>query len=291
MIPHKSGRILPILAVGMLAVSMACAKGSDTSDDSQLNQSSQQSSDSVNLAEEIIWRYDTVIMPWGEVRIDTVALSPDGKKISQPAWMIEEEEMAEIDSDSRYKTLTDADFRKVAAELDVEVAAIMAVVRIEAGAKMEGFWAPGVPVINFDRTMYNQSKPTRNVKASASEKVPSGITSAYGKKEWGQLIAARKVNLDKANMGTFWGMFQIGGFNYKLCGCSTVQEFVDRMCYSEFEQLELFANFIKNAGILPALKQKNWSAFARKYNGPSYAKRGYHTRMAAEYKKFKAQGY
>lgn len=206
-----------------------------------------------------------------------------------PVWAKDVEEMTEEEKATRYTTLTDDDFRKVAGELGVEVAAIKAVVRIEAGAKMEGFWAPGVPVINFDQSMYNRSRATRSVKAPASEKIPSGIASAYGRKEWSQLVAARKRNLDKANMGTFWGMFQIGGFNYKVCGCASVQEFVDRMSYSELEQLELFAQFVKNGGLLDALKNKNWAAFARRYNGASYAKRGYHTRMAAEYAKFKKQ--
>lgn len=191
------------------------------------------------------------------------------------------------DSTSRYDTLTDEDFRKVAEELGVEIAAIKAVVLIEAGAQMKGFWAPGVPVINFDRTMYNRyaGKATPRIGAKG-EKVPSGLTG-YALREWTQLINARKVNARGANMGTFWGMFQIGGFNYKLCGCETVDEMVKRMSTSEFEQLELFAAFITNAGMLPALKAKNWAAFARKYNGASYAKRGYHTRMAKAYARFK----
>ncbi|MDE6297051.1 MAG: N-acetylmuramidase domain-containing protein, partial [Muribaculaceae bacterium] len=60
------------------------------------------------------------------------------------------------DAKTRYTTLTDADFKRVAERLGVEVAAIKAVVVIEAGEKMEGFWAPGVPVVNFDRSMYNR---------------------------------------------------------------------------------------------------------------------------------------
>ena len=66
-----------------------------------------------------------------------------------------------------------------------------------------------------------------------------------------------------------------------------MEEFVERMSYSDFEQLELFAAFITAGGMLPDLKNKNWAAFSRKYNGPSYAKRGYHTRMAKEYAKYK----
>ena len=104
-----------------------------------------------------------------------------------------------------------------------------------------------------------------------------------------QLINARKTNADGAYMGTFWGMFQIGGFNYKLCGCSDVNEFVRIMSESEFSQLELFAKFITNTGMLADLKNKNWAGFARKFNGASYARRGYHTRMAAAYRRFKAE--
>ncbi len=192
------------------------------------------------------------------------------------------------EEDSRYTELTDADFIQVAKELDVEVAAIKAVVIIEAGTQMKGFWAPGIPVVNFDRTMFNRfkNKVASPVKAKG-EKVPEGL-KGYALKEWTQLINARKINAQGANMGTFWGMFQIGGFNYKKCGCETIEEFVKRMAYSELEQLELFAAFITNCGMLDDLRKKNWAGFAKKYNGASYAKRGYHTKMAAAYKKFKA---
>lgn len=195
----------------------------------------------------------------------------------------------EGDEATRYSKLTDEDFRIVAEELGVEIAAIKAVVSIEAGANMKGFWAPGVPVINFDRSMFNRYRNTAKDKSGAKgEKVPSGLTG-YALQEWTQLINARKINAQGANMGTFWGMFQIGGFNYKFCGCESVDEMVKLMSYSELEQLELFAAFITNAGMLEDLKKKNWAGFARKYNGASYARRGYHTKMANAYKKFKNQ--
>lgn len=189
----------------------------------------------------------------------------------------------------RYAKLTDADFEKVARQLDVETAAVKAVVSIEAGSAMKGFWAPGIPVINFDATMYRKYARTAPDKSGAKgESVPAGLTG-YARSEWTQLINARKTNAQGANMGTFWGMFQIGGFNYKICGCKSVDEFVRRMSYSEFEQLELFASFLVNTGYVRDLRAKNWSSFARKYNGPSYARRGYHTKMASAYSKFKAQ--
>ena len=197
--------------------------------------------------------------------------------------------MPEEDKSSRYTGLTDADFRLVADELGIEVATLKAVVAIEAGAQMKGFWAPGVPVINFDRTMYNRFRSRAADKSGAKgEKVPDGL-SGYALREWTQLVNARRINAQGANLGTFWGMFQIGGFNYKLCGCSSVEEFVRLMSYSELEQLELFAAFVRNTGMLDDLKKKDWAGFARKYNGASYARRGYHTRMASAYAKYKKQ--
>ena len=195
-------------------------------------------------------------------------------------------DMPEADEKVRFKTLTDDDFRIVADELGVEVAAIKAVVRIEAGPKLEGFWAPGVPVANYVQSLFNKYNGKTKGRKIKDAKVPTGL-SGYALKEWTSLTNARKTNADAADMGTYWGMFQIGGFNYKLCGCQTVEEMVNKVCESEFSQLEMFAVFIRNSGMLDALRKKDWAAFARKYNGPSYAKRGYHTRMAKEYANYK----
>ena len=57
------------------------------------------------------------------------------------------------------------------------------------------------------------------------------------------------------------------------------------MCDSELMQLELFAHFVTNNGMLKHLKNKNWYGFARLYNG-KYAKR-YAARMANAYKRYK----
>ena len=192
------------------------------------------------------------------------------------------------DNKTRYSSLTDADFKIVAKRLGVEVAAIKAVVEIEAGPKMTGFWAPGVPVVNFDSSMWNRYVNKCKSKGDKSAKVPSGLKGQH-LTAWTRLTNARKTNVDAANMATFWGMFQIGGFNYAKCGCSSVAEMVRLMCHSELEQLELFASFIINSGMVNDLKRKDWAAFARKYNGSSYASRGYHTKMAKAYAKFKNQ--
>ncbi|MBD5290119.1 MAG: N-acetylmuramidase family protein [Bacteroides sp.] len=220
-------------------------------------------------------------------RQGTTAL-PRFESIPSP-FELPADSLPQADSISRYETLSDRDFEIVASQLGVEVAAIKAVVVIEAGTQMQGFWAPGVPVVNFDRSMFNRFRtkgaPIKNKELLT---VPKGL-KGYPLSEWTQLINARKKSGSGADMGTFWGMFQIGGFNYRSCGCETVEEFVRRMSDSEFEQLELFAVFINKSGMVADLRNKNWAGFARKYNGPSYAKRGYHTKMANAYAKYKKQ--
>ncbi|MCD8395370.1 MAG: N-acetylmuramidase family protein [Bacteroidales bacterium] len=191
------------------------------------------------------------------------------------------------------KRLTEEDYIEVARELGVEVAAIKAVVDIEAGKSHQGFWAPGKPLINFDLTMFRKFAQKRGVNLSKFRSSHAVVfsgpnASKYGSRQAGQqarLDAAKLINEKAAIEGTFWGMFQIGGFNWKKCGCVSMDEFVERMSSSEREQLELFAKFIENSGLTKYLKAKNWSAFALRYNGPSYASRGYHTKMASAYRR------
>ncbi|MCM1110349.1 MAG: N-acetylmuramidase family protein [Clostridium sp.] len=189
--------------------------------------------------------------------------------------------------------LTEQDLREVADELGVEVAAIKAVIDIEAGKSHQGFFAPGQPLVNFDLTMFKRFAARRGITLSKFYKShPTVFTrpnrQSYQAGQQSRLKAAREIHNHTAIEGTFWGMFQIGGFNWKKCGASSIEEFVERMSLSEREQLELFAQFITNTGLVKHIRDKNWSAFARGYNGASYAKRGYHTRLAQAYRRHKA---
>lgn len=193
--------------------------------------------------------------------------------------------------------LTQKDFEEVAAELGVEVAAIKAVTEIEAGPGHQGFWADGKPLINFDLSMYRKRAARRGVQLNKYTGSHAVIfnrpnTARYGSQQAAQqarLDAAMSIDSISAIEGTFWGMFQIGGFNYDRCGTRSHAEFVELMSRSERDQLELFAEFIRRAGLLPALRAKDWATFARGYNGPSYAARGYHTRLASSYAKHKVR--
>lgn len=194
---------------------------------------------------------------------------------------------------SRYSKLTDEDYQAVAAELGIEVAAMKAVVDVEAGRAHVGFYKPGLPIINFDIAMFRRFAGKRGIRTADYARSHAGAFAGLNPRKYGSTQAAQYARynaacgIDSAAAieGTFWGMFQIGGFNWKICGCSSLDDFVERMSFSEREQLELFATFLISTGYDKYLRAKNWSTFARRYNGPAYARRGYHTKLASAYKR------
>ena len=200
--------------------------------------------------------------------------------------------------ENRSGRLTEQDFKEVAEELGVDIAAIKAVVEIEAGRGHQGFHAPGKPLINFDLSVFRRMAQRNGVNLSKYRKSHAVVfarpnLTRYGSQQNAQqarLDAARQIHQLSAIQGTFWGMFQIGGFNWNKCGADSPEHFVELMSRSERDQLELFAKFIEKTGLLKYLKAHNWSAFTRGYNGPGYANRGYHTRLASAYAKYKKAG-
>ena len=193
--------------------------------------------------------------------------------------------------------LTEDDYREAAEKIGVEVAVIKAVVEIEAGKSHNGFHTPGQPLVNFDLPMFRRAAKRHGINLSKYGNSHRIVFNRPNAKRYGSYQGAQQARLDAAISidsvaaidGTFWGMFQIGGFNWKKCGAESRKDFMERMSRSEHDQLDLFINFIIEGGMDKFLRDKNWRAFARRYNGPSYAKRGYHTRLAKAYAKFKKE--
>ena len=52
------------------------------------------------------------------------------------------------------------------------------------------------------------------------------------------------------------------------------------------KQLEAFARFIKFAELRPNLERKDWTGFAKRYNGPGYAQNQYDKKLEEAYRRF-----
>lgn len=107
---------------------------------------------------------------------------------------------------------------------------------------------------------------------------------------YAQLVQACSIDEIAALKATSWGLGQIMGFNYLLVKCETVYDFVEQNKASEGAQLMLMCRFIKSLLIDKHLRDRNWTSFAKAYNGKEFAKNRYDEKLAAAYRKFGSAG-
>jgi N-acetylmuramidase len=192
-------------------------------------------------------------------------------------------------------TLTDADFARAAKALNVEEAAVRAVAEVEAAG--QGFITDGRPTILYEAHIFHGETKGKHAKAKdrrgvalSSPKWDRALYGATGAAQHARYEDARKLDPDAANKACSWGAFQILGQNYKQCGFDNSQAFVDAMWTGgAAAHLDAFVAFVKSNNLDGPLRAKNWAAFARGYNGPSYAVNKYDTKMASAYARWKAK--
>lgn len=191
-----------------------------------------------------------------------------------------------------YAKLSESDYKLVAETLGVDLPTIKAVAEVEASGR--GFENNRRPRILFEghifwsRLKKCSMNPEDFVEDHPGIIYPKWDRSKYlgGDKEWSRLEEAWKIKDSAALESASYGLFQIMGFNYSACGCKDVFEFVSKMFISEGEQLDLFCKFCQSLGLEKYLREHDWAGFARRYNGPEYAKNEYDTKLASAFKKY-----
>ncbi|GAA3770909.1 N-acetylmuramidase family protein [Terriglobus aquaticus] len=175
------------------------------------------------------------------------------------------------------------DYQQAAKRLNCEVRAIKAVTAIES--PKGPYDKMGRPTILFERHYF--SRLTLRRYDGRYPAISNPVAGGYSFPEPDQYVRlqhAYALNADAALKSASWGAFQIMGANFAAAGYGTVGQFVRAMCQSVGQQLDAFVSFIhSNPTLLHAIQQKNWAAFANSYNGPSYRKNLYDTKLAAAY--------
>lgn len=183
-----------------------------------------------------------------------------------------------------------------AKRLGVETAALRAILEKESSGS--GFNADGTPKILYERhVMFRRLQANHNatVALNAMRSNPDLVhSSGYGAGGYGKyseqpkkLEAAAKVDRTSALESCSWGIAQIMGYHWKLCGFSSVQQFVNAMYKSEDSQFEVFVKFLEGSGIVPYLKKLDWANVALRYNGKNYKQNNYDVDLKRYYLKFK----
>lgn len=189
--------------------------------------------------------------------------------------------------------ITDADMIIAAIDLNVELAVIKAIKEVESnGVGIQN----GIPTMLFEGHIFWQRLVARNIDPNKYLKGNEDILyKAWTKKyytgknsgEYERLKKAIKINEAAAYESASYGMFQILGANYKMCGYSSAKQMFTSMSQNTDNHLAAFIKFIQAKNIVPYMRTKNWTKIAYLYNGAGYAQNSYHTKLEKAYNKYK----
>ncbi|GAB2875259.1 N-acetylmuramidase family protein [Paraburkholderia jirisanensis] len=192
------------------------------------------------------------------------------------------------------ENFSEEQFKNMAKQLDVEVAAIKAIVQQES--KGHPFLENGLPPILYERTHFyvlsikkriELNKSAAHKDGQSSRKLASGNPypgypdlcfpqpGSYGPggfHQYERLIRATKLDLEVALQACSWGGFQILGENFLKCGCSTIHDFVNKSISGTDGQVAIFVEFMKNTKrkAIHGLRNHDWEMVASSYNGADW---------------------
>ena len=84
-----------------------------------------------------------------------------------------------------------------------------------------------------------------------------------------------------------WGIGQIMGAHWKSLGFGSVEELAQVARSGVGGQVRLLILFLEKNGLVPLLNNRDWAAFARRYNGPGYRRNAYDAKLAIAYARHK----
>ncbi|WP_244597759.1 N-acetylmuramidase domain-containing protein [Roseitalea porphyridii] len=169
----------------------------------------------------------------------------------------------------------------------IEPAALKAVAEVESGGR--AFAMIGgrrEPLIRFeghyfDRLVADERRAEARRAGLASPKAGAVANPRRQADRWRLLERAAKIDRDAALQSVSWGIGQVMGAHWKRLGYAS-PEALAREARSGVEgQLRLMLRFIGVNRLTPLLHARDWAGFARRYNGPAYARNRYDVRLAA----------
>jgi hypothetical protein len=199
---------------------------------------------------------------------------------------LEEVEMAS-EFAGKATPLDDRAIEAAASKIGCSVAAVRAVIDVESRG---GFLPDGRPKILFERHYF--SRLTGGKFDASHPSISNRQWGGYkgGAAEYERLGEALKLDRDAGLRSASWGLFQIMGDNYRVCGFANAEEFVKAMVSGEAAQLDAFVAFVRKNRLDDELIRSDWAGFARGYNGPAYRANKYDDKLEAAYRFHSAGG-
>ncbi len=193
---------------------------------------------------------------------------------------------------NKNQTLDRNRIAEMASSYGLDVASVLAVAEVESGGR-SGFQKTGLLTVLFEaHIFYRELKKAGLDPDTLIVKYPTLISPTWnrslykgGDAENSRLAEALNVHGCAWNCASY-GMFQIMGFNHQACGFNTAREFVDYLKTGQEAHVETFLKFISSdSRKINALKNRDWTTFARLYNASEYAQNKYDIKLAEAYQK------
>lgn len=188
------------------------------------------------------------------------------------------------------------EIRKVAAEFEIEPAALLAVAEIEGGgdvfAVIDGRQEPLIRFEGhyFDRRLSGEAQARARAEELASPDAGVVANPASQAARWELLERAAAIDRKAAYESVSWGLGQVMGAHWEWLGFPDVEALVDEARTGAGGQARLMARFIQKSGLTDALEKRDWEAFARGYNGPGFRRNAYDTKLAAAHRRHAGRG-
>ncbi|MDN2567286.1 N-acetylmuramidase domain-containing protein [Aquibium sp. A9E412] len=189
---------------------------------------------------------------------------------------------------------TAAAIAETAAEIGVEPAALLAIAEVESGGRTSARVAGRAePLIRFEGHYFDRRLPAAKRAAArqaglAAPRAGAVANPAGQAARWRLLARAAAIDRQAAYESVSWGIGQVMGAHWSWLGYASVEALVAEARSGPAGQVRLMARFIARAGLVPAIRRRDWAAFARRYNGPAYRKNRYDSRLAAAYRRHAA---
>ncbi len=196
----------------------------------------------------------------------------------------------------RGQPLTRAGLNKALAILGLDAndaAYIWTVVEVETAGLTQGFGfrVDRRPQILFERHIFRKFTDGRFDGSSPEISGPAGnyglLSDQYNKLEKALALCAKaKLGVEPALKSASWGMGQVMGFNCEVAGYKSAATMIRAMVKGENAHLSAMAGYLRANGLAKKLVQKDWTGFAKIYNGPSYWQNRYDVKLAEQYQRF-----
>lgn len=184
--------------------------------------------------------------------------------------------------------------KQIAGNLGVEPAALLAIAEVESGgtpfALVDGRQEP---LIRFEGHYFDQRLTGDKRRRARADGISSPVAGSVANPKtqagrWRLLAAAAAIDHAAAHESVSWGLGQVMGAHWKWLGFPSVDALVEEARSGVEGQIRLMARYIDKAGLAATIGKRDWESFARAYNGPSYARNAYHTKIAAAYRRYLA---